>query len=114
MHARGRDEVKVLLDECVDRRFARDLVGHSVTTVQRRGWGGVKNGDLLALAEKEFDAFVTVDRKLATQQDLMRFRIPVLLIRARTNRLEHIRPLAGELLEKLPQATARELTIVGS
>ena len=106
--------MKILLDECVDRRFARDLAGHSVSTVPRRGWAGIKNSELLALAEKEFDAFVTVDRKLATQQDLMRFRIPVLLIRARTNRLEHIRPLAGELLEKLPQATARELTIVGS
>jgi hypothetical protein len=70
--------VKVLLDECVDRRFARDLVGHEVTTVQKRGWSGIKNGDLLALAEKEFDAFITVDRKLSIQQDLTKFRIPVL------------------------------------
>jgi len=62
--------VKLLLDECVDRRLARDLVGHSVSTVPRRGWGGIKNGDLLALAEKEFDAFITVDRKIGTQQDL--------------------------------------------
>jgi hypothetical protein len=57
--------VKVLLDECVDRRFALDLVGHEVTTVQKRGWSGIKNGDLLSLAEKEFDAFITVDRKLS-------------------------------------------------
>ena len=82
--------------------------------VQKRGWSGIKNGELLALAEKEFDVFVTVDRKLATQQDLTRFQIQVLLIRARTNRLEHIRPLAGQLLEKLPRATAGELTIVGA
>jgi hypothetical protein len=67
---------------------------------------------LLALTEKEFDAFVTVDRKLATQQDLKKFRIPVILIRARTNRLEDIRPLAAELLEELPGAVAGELTIV--
>ena len=57
----------ILLDECVDRRLARDLAGHSVTTVPRQGWAGIKNGDLLALAEKEFDAFITVDRKLAKQ-----------------------------------------------
>jgi hypothetical protein len=106
--------VKVLLDECVDRRFAHDLVGHEVTTVPRRGWAGIKNGDLLALAAKEFDAFVTVDRKLATQQDLTKFRIPVLLIRARTNRLEHIRPLATELLEKLPEAARGALTVIGT
>jgi hypothetical protein len=44
--------VKILLDECVDRRLARDLGGHSVTTVPRRGWAGIKNGDLLTLAAK--------------------------------------------------------------
>ena len=73
-----------------------------------------KNGDLLALAEKEFDAFITVDRKLSSQQDLTKFRIPVLLLRARTNRLEHIRPLAAELLEKLPRAPAEVLTMIGT
>jgi len=101
--------VKVLLDECIDRRFARDLVGHEVTTVQKRGWSGIKNGELLALAEKEFDAFVTVDRKLANEQDLKKFQIAVLLIRARTNRLEHIQPLSAEVLQNLPRAAAGKL-----
>ena len=105
--------MKVLLDECVDRRFAHDLVFHEVTTVPRRGWVGIKNGDLLAPAEKEFDAFVTVDRKLASQQDLRKFRIAVLLIRARTNRLEHIRLLAAELLKKLPHTARGALTVIG-
>ena len=85
-----------------------------MTTVQRRGWAGIKNGDLLALAEKEFDAFITVDRKLSVQQDLRKFRIPVLLVRSRTNRLEDIRPLAAELLEKLPAASAGVLTMIGT
>ena len=105
--------MNILLDECVPARFARSLSGHSVTTVQRRGWAGIENGDLLALAEKEFDAFITVDRKLSVQQDLTKFRIPVLL-HARTNRLEHVRPLAGELLEKLSGASAGVLTVIGT
>jgi len=104
--------VKILLDECVPARLERSLAEHSVTTVQRRGWSGIKNGDLLALAEKEFDAFITVDRKLSVQQDLTKFRIPVLLLRARTNRLEDIRPLAPELLKALNGATAGTLTTV--
>jgi hypothetical protein len=106
--------VKILLDECVDRRFAHDLASHEVTTVQKRGWSGIKNGELLTLAEKEFDGFVTVDRKLATQQDLTKLKMVVVLLRARTNRLEHIRPLAAELLEKLPRVSSGELTIVSS
>jgi hypothetical protein len=96
----------------VPARFARSLAGHFVTTVQKRGWSGIKNGDLLSLAEKEFDAFITVDRKLSIQQDLTKFRIPVLLLRARTNRLEHIRPLARELLEKLPRSQGGALMTV--
>lgn len=71
-----------------------------MTTVQRRGWSGIKNGDLLVLAEKELDGFITVDRKISTQQDLTKFRIPVVLIRARTNRLEHLQLLADELLAR--------------
>ena len=106
--------MKILLDECVDRRLARDLVGHLITTVPKMGWAGIKNGALLALGEKEFDAFVTVDRQIAVEQDLREFKIPVILLRARTNRLEDIRPLAAELLEKLPRATAGELTIIGT
>ena len=106
--------MKLLLDECVPARLGRSLAEHSVTTVQRRGWAGIKNGDLLSLAEKEFDAFITVDRKLSEQQDLTRFQIAVLLLRAQTNRLEHLRPLAPELLEKLTNAPLGEATVIGS
>jgi hypothetical protein len=104
--------VKILLDECVDRRLARELADHSVITVPRRGWAGIKNGDLLALAEKEFDAFITVDQKISTQQDLTKFKIAVVLLRGRTNRLEHIRLLVPELLKTLQQATTGVLTTV--
>lgn len=65
--------MRVLLDECVDRRLAREIVGHEVTTVPEAGWAAVKNGDLLVLAEKSFDVFVTVDRNLSFQQSLPRF-----------------------------------------
>ena len=105
--------MKILLDECVDRRLARDLAGHSVMTVPRRGWAGIKNGDLLALAEKEFEVFITVDRKLAKQQDLTEFDIAVVLIRSRSNRLEDIRPLVPELLAAISRAAKRALTSVG-
>jgi predicted nuclease of predicted toxin-antitoxin system len=105
--------VNVLLDECVPARLGRLLAKHSVTTVQQRGWAGIKNGELLALADKEFDTFVTVDRKISTQQDLTKFKIAVLLIRARTNRLEDIRPLVSELLETLDRANEGALTTVG-
>ena len=106
--------MNILLDECVPARLGRSLPEHTVITVQRRGLAGIKNGDLLALAEKEFDVFVTVDRKIAIEQDLTRFTLAVVLLRARTNRLEHIRPLAAALLERLEHAPVGALTVIGS
>ncbi len=44
--------MKILLDECLDRRIAKDIMEHEVTTVPKQGWAGVKNGQLLKLAEK--------------------------------------------------------------
>jgi len=35
--------VRLLLDECVDRRLARDIRGHDVSTVSELGWAGIRN-----------------------------------------------------------------------
>lgn len=103
--------MNVLLDECVPARFARSLVGHAVTTVPKHSWSGIKNGELLQLAEKEFDVLVTVDRNLAAQQDLKTFRIPMILIRARTNRLVNLRwrfkPTADQRRDKATVGRSR-------
>lgn len=84
-----------------------------MATVPRCGWAGIKNGDLLRLAEKEFEAFLTVDRDISMQQDLTTFNLAVILIRSRSNRLEDIRPLVPELLETLDRPTPRALMTVG-
>lgn len=60
--------MRILLDECANRRLARELVGHDVQTVSQMGWGGIKNGALLSLAKKEFEIFLTIDRNLPFQQ----------------------------------------------
>ena len=105
--------MRVLLDECVDRRLAQDIAEHEVRTVPAMGWATIKNGELLALAAGQFDAFVTVDRNLAFQQHLPRFPIAVIVLRAPTNRLVDLRPLVPELLEKLPRAKKGEVTSIG-
>jgi predicted nuclease of predicted toxin-antitoxin system len=59
--------VNLLLDECLDWRLRHDLPGHEVKTVQEMGWDGIKNGRLLALAERDFQVFITGDRNLSFQ-----------------------------------------------
>jgi hypothetical protein len=43
--------------------------------------GGNQEWRTAGAAEGEFDVFITVDRKISTQQDLTKFKIPALLIR---------------------------------
>jgi hypothetical protein len=105
--------VKVLLDECIDRRPASEIPWHDVKTVPEAGWAAFKNGDLLARAEQEFDVFVTVDRNLPFQQNLSRFSIAVIVLRARSNRVRDLRALIPQLLAALPRAKAGEVTWVG-
>ena len=62
--------MRILLDECVDRRVAEHITGHDVRTAMEMGWGGVKNGQLLANAQKDFDVLITVDQNLPFQQNL--------------------------------------------
>lgn len=53
--------MRVLLDECVPWPIHAVLAGHPCSSVQRRGWAGRRNGDLLGAAELEFDVFLTTD-----------------------------------------------------
>lgn len=101
-----------LLDECIDRRFAREIVGYEVKTVPQMGWVGVKNGKLLALAVEEFDVFVTVDRNLSFQQNTPQFDIAVVGLQAPSNSLSALKPLASNLLAALDSAIKGQVTVV--
>lgn len=106
--------MKIQLDECIDRRLAKDIAGHEVKTVPQMGWATIKNGELLTLAEKDFEVFVTVDRNLSFQQNLPRYNIAVIVLRARSNRLQDLRPLVPKLLEVLPTVKRGEALRVSS
>lgn len=105
--------MKVLLDECIDWRLIRDLAGVDVKTVRGMGWRETSNGALLALAEREFDVFVTVDRNLSYQQNLAGRRLAIVVLQAYTNRLRDLRPLVPELLRDLPTLSPGDLRVIG-
>lgn len=105
--------MKVLLDECVPRKLRRELTEHAVITVTERGWSGIKNGKLLALAETEFEVFLTVDQNLKYQQNLKAFNIGVILLVGRNNRLKTLLPLMAEARKALENITAGDFVRVG-
>ena len=105
--------MRILLDACVDWRLAHDLVGHEVKTAQQMGWAAIENGALLQLAAQHFDTFLTVDRNLSFQQNVTRFSIAVIVLRAKTNRLADLRPLVPMLLSTLETAKPGTATFIG-
>lgn len=76
-------------------------------------WRGIKNGALLTLAEQEFDAFVTVDGNLQYQQNTPDIDLLIIVLRAKSNRLEHLLPLLSEANEALARGEAGEVVVIG-
>ena len=105
--------MRILLDECVPKRLKNGLIGHEVRTVPESGWASTRNGDLLRLAEGQFDVFLTVDRKLEHQQTLSSFAIAVVVLIAKTNTLTSLQPLVPQILEALPRARPGYAITVG-
>jgi hypothetical protein len=104
--------MRIFLDECVDWRLSRDLIGHEVMTARQMGWASIKNGELLALASQEFDVFVTVDRNLSFQQNLAPLTIAIIVLQAPTNRLADLQGLVPRLLVAIASATPGAATII--
>jgi hypothetical protein len=105
--------LRVLLDECVDTRLAPYVTGFEVSTVREKGWAGISNGKLQALAQTEFDVFVTVDKNLSFQQHLPKFTIAVVLVHAKSNRAEDLRAFIPDLLKAIPAASVGVVTYIG-
>ena len=70
--------MRVLLDECVDIRLVENIAEVDVTTVAAQGWGGVSNGQLLALSRSVM-ATRTVLRSAGTA---IRSTVPAATIRS--------------------------------
>lgn len=64
--------MRVLLDHDVPHQLRLALPSHEVATARYRGWDRARNGELLALADGEFDALVTADKDYRDDPDLRR------------------------------------------
>ncbi|WP_131112308.1 DUF5615 family PIN-like protein [Sulfuricystis thermophila] len=104
--------MRILLDESLPRRLRQAIDGHEVVTVVEAGWSGVKNGQLLTLAAKDFDVFVTADQNLRYQQNLSALPLAVFVLKANNNRYPTLLPLVPKLLDELSKPIAKVLTVI--
>jgi predicted nuclease of predicted toxin-antitoxin system len=104
--------MRLLIDECVDWRLVRELREHDAQTVKQAGWEELDDGTVLRLAAREFDVFITVDKDLPNEQSLSNFAIAVIVLRARTTRLEDLRELLPALHDALTSVRKHRLQVL--
>jgi hypothetical protein len=94
--------VRALLDENMPKALVRLLAPEvEARTVQQAGWSGRKNGELLTVASESFDVLITTDQGIPHQQDLSRYEIGIVLVVARSKRIEDLAPLVPEVKVRL-------------
>ena len=80
------------------------MQGYEAYTVQYMGWSGIKNGDLLNRAEGQFDVFLSADKNLRYQQNLVGRAIALIVFPS--NKLGVVRrlemPLKSALSSVMP------------
>jgi hypothetical protein len=106
--------MKILIDECIPRKFKHNLPGHDCRTVPEAGLAGIGNGQLLSLAEQRgFEVFLTMDRGFEYEQNLSSRSIAVMIVRAKSNRMRDLLPHAPACLVALHSVKSGELIRVG-
>ncbi len=73
--------MRVLFDQGTPLPLRRCLTGHTVDIPSRKGWSGLRNGDLLDAAEQEgYQVLITTDQSLRYQQNLARRTISTIIL----------------------------------
>jgi Domain of unknown function (DUF5615) len=106
--------VRVLLDEHLPVDLAPELRGHDVDTVVGRGWAGVKNSDLLHRMRGHYDVLITMNRGIEFQQSISALPFGVVIVRAASNRMQHLNPLAPAILDAISATTSGQIQRVGA
>jgi predicted nuclease of predicted toxin-antitoxin system len=101
--------VRVLLDANLPRALVRRLSGHEAESIHARGWSDLDDRALLDACARHFDALVTLDQSLRFQQNLRGRAVAVVLLRARSNRIQDLEPLVPALLAALAASPPRRL-----
>lgn len=88
--------MRVLLDENLPRKLKR-AINAETTTVPERGWGGIKNGELLRRAAAEFDVMLTMDRGIEYQQNISKLDLCLIVLSAASNDIDDLLPLVPKI-----------------
>jgi predicted nuclease of predicted toxin-antitoxin system len=101
--------VRLLLDNCVPVRLARQITGHIVESAVRRGWAALDDGPLLDAMTGQFEVLITVDKSMRFQQRLAGRPISIVVLRAKSNHISDLAPLVPALVIALADVKPGEV-----
>jgi len=103
--------MRVLFDENVPRKLKWQIEAE-VVTVPEMGWGGVKNGKLLQLAQAEFDVLLTLDKGIQHQQNLTGLEISLILVSSVSSDIDDLLPLVPSINKVLKDIQVGQIILV--
>ncbi len=105
--------MKVFIDECVNRKVLQYLIGHTFVHILNTPLRSTKNGALLRAIASDYDVFLTTDQNIQYQQNLSKFPIAFVIMRAISNDIGDLLPLVPDTLAVL-DAIEREGSTPGA
>lgn len=93
--------MRILLDNCVPAELALHIRGHEVVSSAEQGWADMDDRPLLDAMAGRFDVLLTVDKNIPFQQILAGRAVAVVILRAKSNRVEHLARRTTALLKAL-------------
>lgn len=95
--------MRILLDHNLNWRLGKLLQPHDALTTRQMQWDELSNGELLKLAQDEFDVLLTTDANLYHQQKVSNYELAVIVMRAYKNSISALTPLIDQVLELMEQ-----------
>lgn len=80
--------------------------------VTEMAWSGIENGPLLRRAAQQFDVFLTVDQGLEHQQNLAAVDLIIIVMVAKSNDIDDLRPLMPQVRGVLGKASPGDIVRV--
>lgn len=103
--------MRILFDQGTPAPLRLALAGHEVLTAFELGWSTLSNGDLLAVAEREFDVLITTDRNLRHQQKVTGRGLAILVLPTTSwPRLQRNRDAIARTVASIAKGQYLELT----
>ena len=93
--------MRILLDNCLPADLAPHARGHRVVTAIEMGWAALNDSESLDAIDDTVDVLMTADKSSRFQQHVADRPFAVVILRAKSSRVEPLARLISELLRVL-------------